>query len=228
MTTVLITGAGKGIGLEFVKQYLALGFEVIGTYRSKNRAEELFELKKSNSKLHLVSLDLSSESGFEELIKFSGSMPKLNFLINNSGVIGSREAPFDSLTREQMLEVFSVNTLGPMRVMQILKKCFVPGAVVAQISSIMGSISQSEGGYYQYRVSKCGLNMLNHCLAADFPEYVFLSLHPGWVKTEMGGAGATLSVQDSVRGLINVISQAKGDAKASGRFFDYRGEEISF
>lgn len=224
MKSVLITGAGRGIGLALCREFLAGGFKVIGTYRTKEAAEELLQLAQEK-KLTAVKADVGSASGLSELKDFIKKNGSPDILINNSGVIGQKSISLVEMNIENLHSVFDVNTLGPMRVSQIAAPLMTEGSTIANITSLMGSIADNgSGGYYDYRMSKAALNMFNKCLALEFKHLNCIVLHPGWVQTDMGGAGANVSVKDCASGLYSVITGPK--ANKSGAFWDYKGKEL--
>jgi len=220
--TVLITGANRGIGLEFVKQYKQAGYRVIGTARKPEKAAELKSLGARVEQLDVT--DPESISALADSLKDV----QIDILLNNAGVRGDRSATLDTLDFDRIEHTFAVNTFGPMRVTQALYKNMQRSDTkkIIQISSIMGSIQNSGGGDYDYRASKTALNMLNKSLAAELAAagYISVVLHPGWVKTDLGGANARLTTTESVTGMIEVIEQL--DAKDNAHFYDYQGQEI--
>jgi NAD(P)-dependent dehydrogenase (short-subunit alcohol dehydrogenase family) len=227
MKNVVITGAGRGIGLALAKEFLHHGYFVIGTYRDAKSASELLELTKQNDRIKAVTADVTDENSFSDLQKEIKKIGHIDILINNAGVIGSKAKSVMEVDLKEMDKVFQVNTFGPVRVCKLVMPFVRKGGVVAQISSMMGSITDNgSGGYYDYRMSKTALNMFNMCLSMDFPDVTCLALHPGWVQTDMGGVGATLPVEASAKGLYKVITSAT--ASQSGDFFDYRGTQLSW
>ena len=152
--------------------------------------------------------------------------PAVDLLINNAGILKS-DGPFERLDFESVLESFKVNTLGPMRLAKALLPLLSqsPKPIIVNITSQMGSIDDNKsGGYYSYRISKTALNMFNKSFSLDHPQITSVVVHPGWVQTRMGGAGATITPEVSVRGLFNLVKNL--DRKSSGRFFNHRGEEL--
>lgn len=225
MKTTLITGAGRGIGLALTKEFLANGYKVIGTFRDESKANELITLAKENSNLIPITADVTDENSFSTLKKLLDKETQLDYLINNSGVIGSRSDSILELKIEQLIDVFKVNTFGPMLICQLAIPYLKSKGTVAHITSMMGSISDNaSGGYYDYRMSKTALNMFNKCLSLEYPSLTCLLLHPGWVQTEMGGQGAQVTPGESAKGLFKVITEAK--LNQSGGFLDFRGKTI--
>lgn len=220
--TVLVTGANRGIGLEFAKQLKAGGFQVIATARKPAEATELRALG-----VRVEQLDVTDSASVTALSARLEGLP-IDLLINNAGISGHNAPSFAATDFDQVGTIFDVNSLGPMRVTQALLDNLSAGEgkTVIQISSIMGSIASNQGGYYGYRASKAALNMLNKSLAAELAKqgFVCVVLHPGWVQTRMGGAGAPVLPVDSVSGMLSVIEKLQ--PQDNGRFLDYQGKEL--
>ena len=220
--TVLITGANRGIGLEYARQFAAKGYNVIGTARDPAAATELRAIIE-----RIEALDVADAASVAALAKRLDGMA-IDILINNAGVGGRDDNDLASVDFEQMQNTFAVNAFGPLRVIQSLMPNLRLGQrkLVIGMSSQLGSIERSNGGMYAYRASKTALNQFNKILASELgPQgFVFTVLHPGWVQTEMGGANATLTPQESVRGLVGVIEKLGPDD--NGRFYDYQGKTI--
>ncbi len=224
---VFITGANRGIGLGFVRQYLNAGWKVYATARKPEESEELHSLQdKFEENLKILRLDISSAESVEAVGRTAERLEDgIELLINNAGAYGSKDS-FENLSPEQLNEIFDVNCVGSFRLTQRLFPLIrdVKGDVVF-ITSLMGSIDDNRsGGAYPYRISKAALNMLGKTLSEDFKtEGVYtLLLHPGWVKTRMGGENAKIDVETSVTGMRKVISQM--DLEMSGKFYAYDGE----
>ena len=225
MKNVLISGANRGIGLEFVKQYLALGFQVTACCRAPEEAGNLQEL--TCPQLELMPLDVSEISSIQNL---SGLLTGRTFsmFINNAGVYGEGQT-LDEVSSEEWLRVFSINTIAPL----LLTRALLPlmdrnsPAKLVYLSSKMGSIADNSGGStYIYRSSKTALNQAVKSLSIDLASEGMLvaALHPGWVKTDMGGSNAMIDAETSVRGMISVLDNL--DDSGSGRFYNYDGTEI--
>ena len=224
---IVVTGAGKGIGLELCIQLLEAGAQVAATVRGA-MTPELTKLKETMpDPLHILNLrvdDDRSAMGFGR--ELANSFKWLDILINNAGVIGDTLQGLEEVSAETVLSTFNTNAVGPIRVTQaalpLLLKAKSPKVV--QISSLMGSIQDNgSGAYYAYRMSKAALNMFNRSLSRDYPGITCLTLHPGWVQTDMGGKQAPVQPKESVAGLLQVISSR--EAK-SGDFRDFRGKEL--
>lgn len=227
--TFFITGASRGIGLELVKQSLAQGATVLAAVRNPQKAHELSELgKSSGSKLKIIELDASSDASVERARAALGPDLAIDVLINNAGVYLDKGGEgLSDLSLKVLHETLETNTLGPVRVTKALAPSLAKSKSpkVINISSLMGSMADNGGGgAYAYRISKTALNMFTKNLAIEKRGWVVLSMHPGWVQTDMGGSGATVSIPDSARGILKLISEA--GSKDSGRFFDFRGREL--
>jgi NAD(P)-dependent dehydrogenase (short-subunit alcohol dehydrogenase family) len=227
MKNVVITGAGRGIGLALVKEFFNHGYSVLGTYRDSASAAQLLNLSREHERIKAVTADVSDENSLSDLQKEVKRMGQVDVLINNAGVMGEKSKRLPEMDLKKMDRVFQVNTFGPIRICKVVMPFIPHGGKVAQISSMMGSITDNgSGGYYDYRMSKAALNMFNMCLSMEYPDVTCLALHPGWVQTDMGGAGATLPVDESARGLFKVITGAT--ASQSGDFYDYRGTQLNW
>jgi len=155
----------------------------------------------------------------------SGISETVDVLILNAG-IGSRESSLAEVKPDEWRQVMTVNALGPLLAARILGERVRQGGKVAALSSRMGSIAENGGGYWSYRMSKAALNMGLSCLAIELKprDVAVVSLHPGWVKTDMGGEQAPLSPQESVAGMRKVIDGL--DMHSTGSFFDYSGKRL--
>jgi NAD(P)-dependent dehydrogenase (short-subunit alcohol dehydrogenase family) len=222
---LVVTGANRGIGLEFVKQYLARGERVVAAVRSPRSDDALAALAAAHpGQLRVLACDVGDDASVAAFAQALGD-EAVDVLINNAGV-GDGWAGLDAVTTDDALRVFSVNALGPLRVTRALLRNLLRSDVrrVAHISSGMGSIGDNRsGGAYAYRMSKAALNMASRTLAMDLRDRGVVSVvfNPGWVQTDMGGASAPLAVGDSVRALVGLIEGLT--PAASGTFLDWRG-----
>ena len=216
---VLVTGANRGIGLEYVEQLQARGYDVIGTARKPEQADEL---KATGARVEQLDVtDAASVAGLAE--RLDGVA--IDILINNAGMLNRTDSTLDTLDFEVMERSFQVNSLGPLRVTQALLPNLRAGEgkTVVNITSRMGSIEQTNGGPYSYRTSKAALNIINKIISAELADegFVNIVMHPGWVRTDMGGESATLSKTESVSGMLGVIEGLT--AESNGKFFNYDG-----
>lgn len=242
--SVLVTGANRGIGLEFVKQLVALPTpprHLFATCRNPDAADDLKQIASSNSNVKVVKLDMKDISSFPNIrqqIERDVGDSGLNLLINNAAVC-SRDA-LDEVSKETMLENFEINVVSPLlltkELLPLLKKAAMRvntkrlscgRAGVVNITSKMGSLDDNtSGGCYPYRTSKTALNMVTKSLAVDLKPVGILSfvLHPGWVLTDMGGKNALITTETSVNGMLDTI--LKSTDEHSGGFFNYDGKKI--
>ena len=230
MKRIFVTGSNRGIGLGLVTQSLARGDRVFASCRNPGQAHKLNALQEEHAGLLTVLpldvTDLATISRAADTI--TGLTDGLDTLFNNAGVGGGQSA-LGRVKEEDLVTTLRVNTVGPLLVTQallpLLKKGHRPAII--SITSRMGSIDDNgSGGYYAYRASKAALNMANKSLAVDLAgaDIIAVVLHPGWVKTDMGGPMARLTVKKSVHGMLQVVDGlTSGD---SGRFLAWDGEEI--
>jgi NAD(P)-dependent dehydrogenase (short-subunit alcohol dehydrogenase family) len=224
-----ITGASRGLGLEFVRQLLNRGDTIEAGVRAPNEARQLQELARSSEgRLRLHALDIADPQSVDAFAATVGQGQPLDVLINNAGVYG-KDGALTELDYESMAQTFAVNTLGPLRLSAALLPALRRGAArrIVHITSQMGSIGDNGmGGSYAYRISKAAMNMAMRNMHVDLHRegFVTISMHPGWVQTDMGGPQAPLRPEESVRGMINVIDRLK--AEDGGRFFSYQGQEL--
>ncbi|MBV9523641.1 MAG: SDR family oxidoreductase [Alphaproteobacteria bacterium] len=221
MPTLLLTGANRGIGLEFARQYAGEGWRVIAACRDPAGAEALRALK---GKVELHALDVADFAAVERLGK-ELQRETIDLLIANAGISGPREIAMAQIDADAWAQVFRVNAMAPLALAGAFHQQLARGAGKAvAISSRMGSIAENPGGRVVYRSSKTALNMVWSCLAKENPGLIAVVLHPGWVRTDMGGEAAPVLPADSVAGMRQVIAKlTKAD---SGRFFDYTGAEL--
>lgn len=227
----LVTGANRGLGLEFVRQLLAEGSRVVATCRQPGKATALNTLAAEHpGHLKVLPLDVGDARSREELVRewplAAGEDARVALLLNNAGVLHSGER-FGSLTAEVLEDSLRTNLTGPLLLTQALAPLLADGARVANLSSQLGSIAgTSRFGTPSYAISKAAQNMATAQLAHALRErgIVVVALHPGWVQTDMGGAQASEAPEESVAGLRRVIA---GLTEAdSGRFLDWTGKTL--
>jgi NAD(P)-dependent dehydrogenase (short-subunit alcohol dehydrogenase family) len=218
---VVITGANRGIGLGFVHHYLEQGGEVWAGYRRDQGGLAGLD----DARLHAVPIDVTGD-----LDAAMAQLPeRIDLLINNAGIYGPRTQSLETVTPETMRQVFDVDCIGPLRVVQALKERMAAGGVIANVSSKMGSSTDNtSGGCYAYRAAKAALVIMSRSMAIDLaPAGVrVIALHPGWVRTDMGGPGGLVEVPVSVQGMASVL--ARIDDYGPGSFVAYDGREVPF
>jgi len=223
--SVLITGAGRGIGLEFARQYAETGWQVHATCREPKSASELLTLP---GEVTVHKLDVTHPKQIGHLQRELEGVP-IDLLINNAGVIGPRERSIGNMDYDAWEEVLRINTLAPIRIAEAFLDNVLASdkKLIVSITSVYGSIgSNNSGGSYVYRSSKAALNATMRSLAIDLQDegVTVVVFHPGWVRTDMGGPNATVTPQDSVAGMRALIDLLK--PSQSGHFYGYDGAEI--
>ncbi|KAJ2993375.1 hypothetical protein HDV02_002452 [Globomyces sp. JEL0801] len=225
--TVFVTGANRGIGLEFVRYYVTKGYKVIGGTRSPySKCPELAKLIPIDNH---VTLDTSSEESIAtlptqfETLKIS----KLDILINNAGIF-IQDGVEENNIRASALQQFQVNTLGPISTTLALLDFLKPGSKVISISSEMASIAGNQGSYYGYRMSKASLNMAMKGLSVDLKDtnVLFLALDPGFTKTDMTSGHGEMGPDETVARMVKVIE--KLDASMSGAYYQRDGHQLPY
>ena len=224
--TVLLIGASRGLGLGLAAELASRGWQVIATVRDPGRATELAALAARTGRIEIVKLDVDDVGQLEALAGRIADR-KLDLLFVNAGISGPRAQSVADLSRVDVAQVMWTNALSPVRIAGRLASQITTGGTVAFMSSVLGSIAENtSGGYELYRVSKTSLNMLARGFAATAGKdkaLVVLNLHPGWVRTDMGGPQAPVGVEESVRGLVDVLETRRN---AGHRYLDYQGREL--
>ena len=220
--TVLITGANRGLGLEFARQYKEAGWSVIGTARDPEDAEELDALG-----VRIMQLDVASQQSVDQLAAALDN-ESIDLLINNAGIF-PRVGKIEEIDFDDYNRTLAVNTVGPVRVTRALLPNLRSGnlKMIAGLSSNLGSIAENErGNFYGYRESKAALNMFTKTLAAELgPEgFTCVVLTPGWVQTDMGGPNATLTPAESIAGMKAVLDRLT--PADNGTFWSYNGSQV--
>jgi NAD(P)-dependent dehydrogenase (short-subunit alcohol dehydrogenase family) len=223
MPTVFITGAARGIGLALAKAYAAGGWRVLAGVRDPAKAAALDGI----AEIHR--LDVEDDASVAALpAALEGEA--VDLLINNAGVYGPESQPALEVGGDDFRHVLAVNTVGPVLVAQALLPALrrAKGAKVAVISSQMGALAGRGGGSVAYRASKAAVNKAAQVLAGELKGdgIAVAVLHPGWVRTDMGGAGADIDPQTSARGIKAVLDGL--DLSRTGRFWNYDGRELDW
>jgi NAD(P)-dependent dehydrogenase (short-subunit alcohol dehydrogenase family) len=220
--TILLAGASRGLGLGLARLYLERGWQVVATARSPNTATGLSELHGAYpNTLSIETLDVTDPQSRAALAaRLEGR--RLDVLFVVAGALTSWSAAIHDMPPEAIAAEFATNAVAPIAVAEAFHGLMKPQATIAFMTSILGSIASNRtGGLDLYRASKAALNMLGVCFAFRHPENPVLLLHPGWVRTDMGGAGADIDVATSVTGLAEVIAARSGQKGVA--YLDYLG-----
>lgn len=226
--TVLITGANRGIGLALSTAFARHGWQVIACCRNPDHADSLAELKATEAGVTIQQLDVTNDDHIDRLrAELAGTT--IDILCNNAGFFGPPQQQFGLLDEAVWLETFRVNTIAPYKIIRALLDNIMLGQrrVVASIGSQMGSLADnSTGDYYVYRTSKAAVHMVMRNVSIDLGKrgVVAVALHPGWVRTAMGGPEAPLSTEQSAAGLFDtLVSLGPGH---NGHLLDYLGNTL--
>ncbi len=241
MPTVLITGAGRGLGLEMARQYLADGWQVIACARSPDRCPDLHALagqaNKPGAQLEIAALDVTDHAAIDALAEKMRGRP-IDVLLNSAGTMGAGNFAAQGITFgkfgasdfKDWEQTLRINVIGPMK----MAEAFVAHVAqseqkkIVSLTSILGSMTKNTiGGLYAYRASKAALNAVMHSLAIDLGrkyQIIAIPIHPGWVRTDMGGARADIDAVTSVSGMRAVIAGL--DLAKAGRYWMYNGDEL--
>ncbi|MCR6631165.1 MAG: SDR family oxidoreductase [Magnetospirillum sp.] len=220
MPTILITGANRGLGLEFVRQYAADGWRVLATVR-----DPLSGKAASDAGAEVYVADVTDPASIQRLHSSLAGVP-LDILLNNAGIYGKDQA-FGAVDPDGFLAVMRTNALAPLKLAEAFVGQLTGRKIIASVSSLMGSIAEnSSGGFYAYRASKAALNMVVKSMALDLAGegITALALSPGWVRTDMGGPNAPQEPHEAIAGMRAVL--AKVTLNDSGKFFHFDGREL--
>jgi NAD(P)-dependent dehydrogenase (short-subunit alcohol dehydrogenase family) len=231
MPSVLITGANRGLGLEFARQYLAAGWQVYAACRDPASASELRQLAEDGGgRLRILAIDVT-DAGSVKAAAAELDGQAIDLLLNNSGIIGPHGQTIGNIDYDAWAEVIEVNTMGPMRVSEAFVEHVARSErkLIVTLTSGMGSIADNtSGGSIAYRSSKAAVNMVMRSLAIDLASrgITCVVVNPGWVQTDMGGPNANLTPAESVTRLRHLI-QNLGPTH-SGKFFNHDGREYAW
>ena len=224
MPSILITGANRGLGLEFAKQYAENGYRVFATARAPKEAGELLALARANPSLSVHALAVDDPASVAALAsELSGQA--IDILVNNAGVMGPEQQRLGAIDYDGMARTIEVNAIAPLRLSETLLANVERSErkLIVAVTSGMGSIADSSGGSYAYRASKAALNMNIHNLALDVKDrgIIAVVINPGWVQTDMGGSRAPVTPQASIAAMRKVFDGLT--LADTGKFLDYKG-----
>jgi NAD(P)-dependent dehydrogenase (short-subunit alcohol dehydrogenase family) len=227
--TAIVVGASRGLGLGLAREFARRGWQVTATARNASSAGELADtFAASDEKIEVEQVDINLPDSVDSLVTQMGDR-RLDLVFINAGVAGPKHQSVDATTPQEIGALVYTNAVAPIRIARRLLPLLNDGGILAFMSSRMGSVAENlSGGIELYRASKAALNSLTRSFVAtdirDRPIAV-LTMHPGWVRTDMGGPNAPLSVAESVAGIADIIEaeQAPGH-----RFVDYQGAELAW
>lgn len=218
----LITGANRGIGLEFCRQWVKRGDEVLAVCRSSSRALDELATKAGDTLNIIDQIDVTSDEGLSHLVEAVSSR-KIDLLINNAGVMES--VTLEHFDVASIQKQFELNALAPLRVTHALLDQFSEKAKIGIVTSRMGSIKDNDsGGAYGYRMSKAAANMAGRSLSVDLKGrgLAVALLHPGWVRTDMTDGNGLIDTEESVKGLMTIMDRL--DVDHTGLFWHTNGD----
>jgi NAD(P)-dependent dehydrogenase (short-subunit alcohol dehydrogenase family) len=222
--TALIVGASRGLGLGLARELLARNWTVVATARDVN-GSELAKLAHAHpGRLRVEALDVNDQAQ-QGALKAKLGTTALDLLFVNAGI--NERAEIADVSQQAFTTIMLTNVLSPVQIALALRENMRPGGTIAFMSSRMGSIAEMNvGNSAVYRASKAALNALTRCFVAEVGagKFTVLSFHPGWVRTDMGGPNAPVSIEDSVRGIADVLERERGSGQH--KFLDYQGNAI--
>lgn len=240
MNSVLITGCNRGLGLGLVMSFLTLRNpikHIFATVRDPSGAQELKDLASAHNNLRILQLDVTSFDTFPELVKqitVNVGGKGLNMLINNAGY-APKSTRLDFVKAEDLERTLLINAVAPVMLTKALKPLLKASASssdpawIVNLSSVLGSMqANKDGGLYPYRASKAALNACTKSLSIDlWKDHIHaVSVHPGWVKTDMGGKNAQLEIEDSCRQMVQLFTSLKPDQ--NGKFLQFDGTYLEW
>jgi NAD(P)-dependent dehydrogenase (short-subunit alcohol dehydrogenase family) len=223
--TALVIGASRGLGLRLAEELLLRGWHVVGTVRGTARTGLHDLADTSDGRLRVESLDMTEPEQISALRDRLSTL-ELDLLFVN-GAVARGDIPIGDVPTDMFVDVMVTNVLSPMRVVEALRSLVTPTGTIGVMSSRQGSVSlNTRGGQDAYRASKSALNQLMRCYAARYPDdrHTLLLINPGHVQTELGGPGATLTVDDSIPGVVDVLERHAGEPGL--QFLDYRDDVV--
>jgi NAD(P)-dependent dehydrogenase (short-subunit alcohol dehydrogenase family) len=237
MPTLLLTGANRGIGLELMKQFTPLGWTIHATCRDPASATDLRQIAdEAKGRVTIHRLEATDHSQIEALGKTLSAVP-IDILFNNAGVMEAKQRSYNDMAGTQTIDtldwddwmgVMRINVMAPARMSEVFADHVAKSErkVIAFVSSVMGSIAMTTGTWIHYRASKTAVNMMMRSMAADLRGrgITTVSIHPGWVRTSMGGPTAAVAPEDSAAGICRVVTGVT--PAQNGHFLTFDGKEL--
>ncbi|KEO90223.1 hypothetical protein EH31_09035 [Erythrobacter longus] len=225
METVLISGANRGLGLALAQKFAEAGWKVIAGCRNPAQATALTALQEGHD-IQICKLDVTNPDDIAALAQQLGDEP-LDVLINNAGILDANRNDLSSIDYDEWQAIFATNSMAPVRMSLALKDNLKrsPNPRIVTVSSEMGSLNQNLEGAIAYRTSKAAVNKAMQVLATNFASdgITVVPIHPGWVRTDMGGPQAAISPKESAEGIFLLASGLNNEM--SGRFWTWAGTE---
>lgn len=227
---VIITGANRGIGFELTKQFAAAGYHVLATARKPLTAVKLIELADNDqNNISIFKVDVTKKLSVNNFYKTIADMP-IDILINNAGILDTSESSIDEIDLVSFVEVLTVNTVSPIRLMRGAMPGLRLGNTkkVVNLSSFMSSFEGQSNSAHAYRSSKAALNRVMQIFGRELADegFIVMNLHPGWVQTDMGGQAADIDVETSVTGLLKIIESTT--IEDVNQLIGYDGTTLSY
>ncbi len=222
--TALLIGASRGLGLGLATAMIDRGWRVVATTRGRND-EGLRRLAEGvGERLTIETLDVNDAAAIAALERVLEGT-RLDLLFVSAGISLDGEKPIGAVSSETFATVMETNAFAPLKIIEAIGANVASDGAIVAMTSLLGSVAQNgSGGMEVYRASKAALNMLLRSYAARHKERSVVAMHPGWVRTDMGGANAPLTVADSARGMMDVVAGRLG--KPGCVFLDYQGKAI--
>ena len=223
--TALIVGASRGLGFGLAREYLNRGWRVVATVRGNDEALRSLG-KEAGDRLRTEQLDVNDGSGIFALAAALGDAT-LDVLFVSAGITNDNGQPAGDVAPGEFARVMETNALAPMHIIEMLGGNVATDGAIVAMTSVLGSVAgNTSGGYEVYRASKAALNTLLRSYASRHGDRAVIAMHPGWVQTDMGGAGAPVTVDQSARGMVDMIAARSGQPGCV--FLDYQGNTIGW
>lgn len=226
MKTAIVIGASRGLGLGLTREFLDRGWTVVATTRGRHDAALAELAAERGDALRLETLDMTDEPGIAAFARALGDL-RPDVLFVSAGTSGDTGKPIGAVDTETFAHIMGTNALAPLKVIETIGGRVADTGAIVAMTSVLGSVDGNrDGGYELYRASKAALNSLLRSYAARHKDRSIVAMHPGWVRTDMGGDEAPLGVGESAAGIVDVVETRLGQAGCV--FLDHRGETIAW